>query len=259
MAVGKKVVEDAAQAAEKVTKNAIKEAGETASKAVAKEGKASAQEVAEVINKIDKEASANMYKNAINVEKDFELPKFTFEKNVESAINGAERVGKEKDYKRFLHVPAIEDIADPAIAKEANDFANLYENSANPINVDKGYAKGFGTVGFENIKPGSAEEKRILNQGAASLNKKDGVKDFYQKTTPNSEYSGKVKSPEQSSNLKDQHKNTISKKDMTQKILNNKFIKTAAGVGVGIGIWNTVFGSNKGQQSNAQLYGQQQY
>ena len=46
---------------------------------------------------------------------------------------------------------------------------------------------------------------------------------------------------------------------MTQKILNNKFIKTAAGVGVGIGVWNTVFGSNKGQQSNAQLYGQQQY
>lgn len=238
MAVGKKIVEDAAQAAEKVTKNAIKEAGETASKAVAKEGKASAQEVADIINKIDKEAS---------------------EKNIESAINGAERVGKEKDYKSFLHVPTIEDIADPAIAKEANDFANLYENSANPINVDKGYAKGFGTVGFENIKPGSAEEKRILNQGAASLNKKDGVKDFYQKTTPNSEYSGKVKSPEQSSNLKDQHKNTISKKDMTQKILNNKFIKTAAGVGVGIGIWNTVFGSNKGQQSNAQLYGQQQY
>lgn len=238
MAVGKKIVEDAAQAAEKVTKNAIKEAGETASKAVAKEGKASAQEVADIINKIDKEAS---------------------EKNIESAINGAERVGKEKDYKKFLHVPTIEDIADPAIAKEANDFANLYENSANPINVDKGYAKGFGTVGFENIKPGSAEEKRILNQGAASLNKKDGVKDFYQKTTPNSEYSGKVKSPEQSSNLKDQHKNTISKKDMTQKILNNKFIKTAAGVGVGIGIWNTVFGSNKGQQSNAQLYGQQQY
>lgn len=238
MAVGKKIVEDAAQAAEKVTKNAIKEAGETASKAVAKEGKASAQEVADIINKIDKEAS---------------------EKNIESAINGAERVGKEKDYKKFLHVPTIEDIADPAIAKEANDFANLYENSANPINVDKGYAKGFGTVGFENIKPGSAEEKRILNQGAASLNKKDGVKDFYQKTTPNSEYSGKVKSPEQSSNLKDQHKNTISKKDMTQKILNNKFVKTAAGVGVGIGIWNTVFGSNKGQQSNAQLYGQQQY
>ena len=61
MAVGKKVVENAAQAAEKVTKNAIKEAGETASKAVAKEGKASAQEVAEVINKIDKEASAAIF------------------------------------------------------------------------------------------------------------------------------------------------------------------------------------------------------
>lgn len=234
MAVGKKVVEDAAQAAEKVTKNAIKEAGETASKAVAKEGKASAQEIADVINKIEKEASANMYKNAINVEKDFELPKFTFEKNVESAINGAERVGKEKDYKRFLHVPAIEDIADPAIAKEANDFANLYENSANPINVDKGHGKGFGTVGFENIKPGSAEEKKILNQGAVRVNKKDAVKDFYHKPTPN-------------------------KEDIAQKILNNKFIKTAVGAGVGIGIWNTVFGSNKGQQSNAQLYGQQQY
>ena len=235
MAVGKKVVENAAQAAEKVTKNAIKEAGETASKAVAKEGKASAQEVADIINKIDKEASAaNMYKNAINVAEDVEMPKFTSEKNIESAINGAERVGKEKDYKRFLHVPAIEDIADPAIAKEANDFANLYKDSATPISVYKGYAEGFGTVGFENIKPGSAEEKKILNQGAVRVNKKDAVKDFYHKPTPN-------------------------KEDIAQKILNNKFIKTAVGAGVGIGIWNTVFGSNKGQQSNAQLYGQQQY
>ena len=54
--------------------------------------------------------------------------------------------------------------------------------------------------------------------------------------------------------------NSKAEKELLSKLQGNfpDIAKTAIGAGVGVGIFATVFGSNKGEQSNAQLYNQQQ-